>query len=195
MKHSSIRELFAYWNDRRGARLAPDRSDIDPAGIRGVLADTFILAFDAPEGHPFRIAGTRVAAVFGRALKGESFVGLWSPDSRPLVVDLLNVVAHESIGAIAGARVDGGGSAALEFELLTLPLLHRGRTDARILGALVPTQPPVAWLGTATVGRLALGTLRYLGPQTVAGATPHIAPALPGGRLRRGLMVYDGGQA
>jgi hypothetical protein len=195
MKHSSIRELFAYWNDRRGARLAPDRSDIDPADIRGVLADTFILAFDAPEGHPFRIAGTRVAAVFGRALKGESFVGLFSPDTRPLVVDLLNVVAHESIGAIAGARADStGGGAALEFELLTLPLLHRGRTDARILGALVPTQPP-AWLGTATVGRLALGTLRYLGPQTVADASPRIAPALPGGRLRRGLMVYDGGQA
>src|SRR3954454_9451040 len=44
MKHASIRELFAYWNLRRGARLAPDRSDIDPAVIRGVLADTFILA-------------------------------------------------------------------------------------------------------------------------------------------------------
>jgi hypothetical protein len=78
--------------------------------------------------------------------------------------------------------------------LLTLPLLHRGRTDARVLGALVPTQHP-AWLGTAPVGRLALGTLRYLGPQAVAGASPGIAPALPGGRLRRGLMVYDGGQA
>ena len=36
MKHASIRELFAYWNLRRGARRAPDRGDIDPAVIRSV---------------------------------------------------------------------------------------------------------------------------------------------------------------
>ena len=57
-----------------------------------------------------------------------------------------------------------------------------------------PHHPP-AWLGTASVGRLTLGTLRYLGPQTVAAGSPTIAPTLAGGRLRRGLMVYDGGQA
>jgi hypothetical protein len=66
MKHSSIRELFDYWNERRGRRAAPERGDIEPGDIRGVLADTFILAFDAPASHPFRIAGTRVCALFGR---------------------------------------------------------------------------------------------------------------------------------
>jgi len=194
MKHASIRELFAYWNLRRGARRAPDRGDIDPAVIRSVLADTFILAFDAPDGHPFRIAGTRVGALFGRELKGAAFVELWTTGTKALVIDLLNVVAHESIGVVADACAETGHGTALDFELLTLPLLHRGRTDSRVLGALVPAPPP-AWLGTASVGRLTLGTLRYLGPQTVAAGSPTIAPTLAGGRLRRGLMVYDGGQA
>jgi hypothetical protein len=86
MKHSSIRELFDYWNERRGRRAAPERGDIEPGDIRGVLADTFILAFDAPASHPFRIAGTRVCALFGRELKGEAFcrfVGGGEPATRP----------------------------------------------------------------------------------------------------------------
>ena len=44
------------------------------------------------------------------------------------------------------------------------------------------------------LGRLALGTLRYLGPQTHADDVPYIPPTLSAGRLRRGLTVYDGGQ-
>jgi hypothetical protein len=110
------------------------------------------------------------------------------------VIDLLNVVAHKSIGEVADAYAETGHGTALDFELLTLPLLHRGRTDARVLGALVPAHPPV-WLGTASVGRLTLGTLRYLGSQTVAAGSPTIVPNPAGGRARRGLMVYDGGQA
>src|SRR6184192_2979687 len=34
MKHPSIRRLFDYWNERRGARLLPRREDIEPEAIR-----------------------------------------------------------------------------------------------------------------------------------------------------------------
>ena len=43
MKHPSNRELFDYWNKRRGERLAPERADIEPAAIRHVLGDTFVI--------------------------------------------------------------------------------------------------------------------------------------------------------
>jgi hypothetical protein len=65
MKHPSIRRLFDYWNERRGARLLPRREDIEPEAIRCVLADTFILSFAPTVGHPIRVAGTRVCALFG----------------------------------------------------------------------------------------------------------------------------------
>ena len=32
MKHPSNRELFAYWNEKRGPRPAPDRAEIEPGG-------------------------------------------------------------------------------------------------------------------------------------------------------------------
>jgi hypothetical protein len=192
MKHASTRQLFEYWNERRGRRPAPDRGEIEPGAIRRVLADTFILAFDKAAGHPFRIAGTRVCATFGRELKNEAFVGLWTPESTSLIRDLIAVVATESVGVVASVEGIDGEGALLELELIVLPLCHGGRTDARMLGALVPT---VAhhWIGTSTLGSLKLGTLRYVGGDLEPG--PHLIPAEPRGRIRHGLVVYDGGQA
>ena len=59
MKLAVTMELHAYWNRLRGARSAPERNDVDPSAIRGVLADTFVLDFDEGRGFPFRIAGSR----------------------------------------------------------------------------------------------------------------------------------------
>ncbi|HWF95569.1 MAG TPA: PAS domain-containing protein [Xanthobacteraceae bacterium] len=195
MKHPSTRELFDYWNTRRGRRPAPERSEIEPGAIRRVLADTFMLTFDPRAGHPFRIAGTRVCAAFGRELKGVAFTDVWAGASQDEVRDILATVATESVGVVAGATGCSGAGAALELEFLALPLAHRGSASTRILGALVPTDVPY-WLGAETLGRLTLGMPRYLGPQTGPYSVPRSPPLVPSdARVRHGLVVYDGGQA
>ena len=198
MKHPSIRELFDYWNDRRGSRLAPERGDIEPGAIRRILADTFILSCEPHRGHPFRIAGTRVCALFGRELKGKSFLDLWSVAHRKDMRTLLTIVADESVGVVARAQGAGAAGAALNLELLLLPLRHHGQSDARLLGALTPSEPP-HWLGTHALSNLTVGTHRYVGP-AVAGNSRTVVPLRPPqprqiGRLRHGFVVYDGGQA
>jgi hypothetical protein len=193
MKHASTRELFDYWNRRRGTRPAPERGEIEPGAIRQVLADTFILAIDPAAGHPFRIAGTRVCAAFGRELKGVAFSELWEAASQAPLRELLGIVAAESVGVLAGASVPGCEGAPLRLELLALPLAQRGGGNGRILGMLVPTEVPV-WLGASALGRLTLGTIRYLGAKTDPTPAPRIRPhGSPNGRRRRGLVVYDGG--
>jgi hypothetical protein len=201
MKHSSIRELFDYWNARRAGREAPERADIEPAALRRVLADTFILSFEPRAGHPFRIAGTRVCALFGRELKGEAFLDLWSTDGRREMRSLLAVVANETVGLVASAAGDGLGRAPLDLELLLLPLRHHGRTDARVLGALVPGEPPI-WIGGCALRDLTVGMHRYVGQgyvgQAINQAHPAAASAHGGrtlGRLRHGFVVLDGGQS
>jgi hypothetical protein len=191
MKHPSVRELFDYWNLRRGRRAAPDRADIEPGAIRRVLADTFILSFDPAKGHPFRIAGTRVCAAFGRELKNKGFTDLWTPENSGPVRELIAVVGGEAVGAVASTRGTSTLGSTHELELLLLPLSHRGRTDARVLGALVP-RASAHWLGADTLGKLTLGTFRYIG----AGfeKAPAVAPVRPEGRIRHGFVVYDGGQ-
>ena len=190
MKHPSIRELFDYWNLRRSHRVAPERADIDPGEIRTILADTFIVAYDEPAGHPFRIAGTRVCALFGQDLKHEPFLNLWTPDSRSLMGDLIGVIGHESVGVMAGVTGRTYAGRPLNLELLVLPLVHAGRTDARVLGAIAPAGA-TTWIGGNSLGELTLGTFRYVATE----ATPNLAHGDPRrkGRLRHGLVVYDGG--
>jgi hypothetical protein len=194
MKHPSTRELFDYWTARRGHRPAPERGEIEPAAIRRVLADTFILTFDERTGHPFRIAGTRVCALFGRELKGAAFFDLWEPQSRKWVRDLVMTVSQESVGVVAGVSVENADGETLDLELLTLPLCHHGRTDTRVIGTLAPLDVPY-WLGTHSLGQLTLGSLRYLSTAVVPRAALHVAQRLPNGRIKHGLVVYDGGQA
>ena len=52
MKHAASRELYAYWEEKRGTRPAPERAEIEPGAIRGILSDAFILALDRSAGHP-----------------------------------------------------------------------------------------------------------------------------------------------
>src|SRR5690606_8611699 len=70
--------LFQYWNRLRGGRTAPRRIEIEPADIKTLLADTFILERDARGRTVFRLAGTRLCATYGKELKGHSFPSLWA---------------------------------------------------------------------------------------------------------------------
>jgi hypothetical protein len=194
MKHPSNRDLFAYWNEQRGDRLAPERTDIEPSAIRQVLGDTFVLEADGFAHYPFRLAGTRLCALFGRELKGESFAKLWHRSGHSAVRELIAVVLEEKVGVVASVTGSTSDDALLpvNLELLLLPLAFEARAEARLLGAMGPMTAPY-WLGTKSIGPLTLGMFRHVGPAVDAVAAPRFRAAA--GRLRRGLTVYDGGRA
>jgi hypothetical protein len=192
MKHPSNRELFDYWNERRGPRLAPERADIEPSAIRHVLGDTFVLEASGME-QLFRIAGTRLCALFGRELKAESFIKLWQRSGQAAIRELMAVVMEEKVGIVAS--VTGATSddtlAPVTLELLLLPLAYPSRGEARMLGALAPMTAPY-WLGAKAIGPLTLGMFRHIGAAADVGAPLFKAAS---GRLKHGLTIYDGGRA
>ena len=193
MKHSSTRAVYAHWNERRGDRPAPERGDIDPAQIGRALSDTFMLAADYVEDQRFRLAGSRICALFGRELKGESFLALWRMADRKIVADMLAIVAEESLGAVAGLIARTADGNAAELELLLLPMVHKGHARLRSLGVLAPIAVPY-WLGTCPATELELGALRHIGPELERVDSPRLQPAPEGSRVRHGLVVYDGGR-
>jgi hypothetical protein len=193
MKHSSSRQLFDYWNHRRGNRPAPERGEIEPAAIRGVLADTFILSYDPRGGHPFRLAGTKVCALFGRELKAEPFAALWTDEAREPAIKLVGLTADEWVGLVAGVTGWVEAGPAVDLELLLLPLAYRGRAHARILGVLAQlAAPPVP--GITPITSLQLGSLRHLGPAVETVAAPRLTGSSRVGRPRHGLVVVEGGR-
>lgn len=161
MKHTATRELFAYWDRLRGERLAPDRREIEPAAIRGVLADTFMLDVDIAEGFPFRLAGTRVNALFDTERKGSPFLQPWREEERRNIAAVLMTVADGVCPVVAGAVAAPRGQDEVAFELLFLPLRHFGKTHSRVLGLVKPLVAP-AWLGLLPIGPLTLRSLRII---------------------------------
>ena len=122
MKHPSTRTVFDYWNAKRGTRLVPVRDDIDPTEIRHALGDTFMLAADFVDQLRFRLAGTRVCALFCREIKGEAFNALWNESSRKSIDELLAIVTNEAAGAVAGLTARTEDGEVTDLELLLLPL-------------------------------------------------------------------------
>jgi hypothetical protein len=183
MKHPSNREFFAYWNQKRGDARAPDRSDIEPGAVRGLLADTFVLSYDAASGYPFRVAGTRVCALRGCDLKDKSFSALFERECRREIEEIIAVVAEETLAAVAGisAACDAGPRA--HFELLLLPFHTRAHEPISLTGLLAPfgdRHDPI--------GDFKLTSWRYMGHQP-----EKIVPrTLRKIAVARGLMVYEG---
>jgi hypothetical protein len=189
MKHAASRELYAYWEEKRGTRSAPERAEIEPGAIRGVLSDAFMLAVDRDAGHPVRLAGTRVCALFGRELKGESFLDLWGVGSRSVVGSLLAILADECTGTVAGVTAQNASGDPIDLELLLLPLGTRRPVFGRTIGVLAPLKVP-SWLGASPIGQLTLGGRRHVG----AALEKRLLPRFMTPRGRRGLVVYEGGR-
>ena len=196
MKLAATIELYAYWNRLRGARSAPERNDVDPGAIRGVLADTFVLDFDARRGFPFRIAGSRANALFVEELRGLSFLELWRGADREELDSILHCIADEAQAFLIGAEARLPSLDAVGIEIILLPLRHHGMTHARVLGGLAVHAAP-AWMGLSGAGPIALTSLRALDPPTRERLKPEDAAPV-GFSLRdmprryQHLVVYSG---
>jgi hypothetical protein len=183
MKHPSNREFFAYWDEKRGDERAPDRSEIEPAAVRELLGDIFVLSYDGAAGHPFRVAGTRVCALLGRDLKDRSFSALFAPDARREIEDIISVVSEEMLAAVAGITATSEDGSPAHLELLLLPFSPRAHTPLSLTGLLAPFES-----GQRVLRDFQVTSWRYLAqpPQKL------VPRALRKLAIARGLMVYEG---
>ena len=199
MKHPTSRMLQAYWNGLRGARAAPERGEIEPGEIRHVLADSLILEIDAPRhAATVRLAGTRLCALFGAELRSLSFAGLWGEAPAADPWRLVEVVIQDTTGVVVGLVGVTEAGETIDLELLLLPLRHRGKTQARVIGSLSPAVIPT-WLGLRPIVALRTVSLRILTPEANAAPAPLAAPPPaandePGLERRKRFVVHRGGR-
>ena len=202
--------LFHYWNRLRDGRPAPKRSEVEPADIKALLADTFILERDTRGEAVFRLAGTRLCATYGRELKGFSFPSLWRGKDQRLVSRLIHgVFEQKSIVLITYEGFSRNGRSN-HFELLALPL-DGGVENPRCLGVISAAERPF-WLGADPITDAVIDAIRVIDPDKDPMflknrpeiAVPSLAPleldapetfpALGRARRIRHLVVFDGGR-
>ncbi len=194
MKHPLSRELYEYWNECRGGCAAPERGDIDPGSIKRILGDSFVLSVEPGEDPLFRVAGTRICALFGRELRGEGFAGIWQDEHARQIRELVALVAEEEIGVLAGARTEVNEELRCSFEMLVLPLSHRGKSGRRMLGSLVAMERPY-WIGIWPARRLTLDVLQFVGADVYSPPEAGASSSRISLRLRSALTVIDGGKS
>ena len=203
MKHRSSQGVYAHWEDKRNGAQAPERGAIDPGAMRSSLGDAFILAYNPLQGHPFRLAGTRVCALFGRELRAHAFTALWGERAAGAAAELVKFAVEDGVGVVAGVVGTSANRMHIDLELLLLPLRHGGPAHLRLIGTLAPLAAPY-WLGLDRLVGLGLGEYRFLGhppPDLSAAAGWGVSPDAPtpplpaAPRRRGGFAVYDGGQS
>ena len=211
MKQKGTIALFRYWDALRGDRPAPQRTEIEPADIKSLLADTFILESDARGEAIFRLAGTRLCATYGRELKGYAFPLLWSRRDQRIVSRHTWSVLHQHAVVVIAFEGATQGDRTTPFEMVLLPLLG-DQGGARALGCIVPAQKPY-WLGSDAIVENRIEALRIIDPERERLLLPDrpwidgppIAPerlageagpdgGIDGGRRIRHLVVFDGGR-
>lgn len=207
MRQKATRDLYDYWNDLRGERAAPERAEVDPAALGPMLGDIFMLEIDQARRYPVRISATRLNRLFDCQLRGRSFIDLWRVQERAQMARLCATVSDDTVAVVAGLTAAPDGEAPVHLEMLLLPLRHRGKTHARILGTMVPAGT-VSWQGLVPVAQLSLASMRIVDARSAGRPMP--GPATHGERrllsmaslagcapvARRGhLSLYQGGKA
>lgn len=208
MNQDGALALFQYWDKLRGKRPAPKRGEIEPAEIKAVLPDTFIIERDARGEPVFRLAGTRLCATYGKELKGHSFPSLWAEGDQHLVTRLVRHALDElSIAVVAFEGLSSEGRIN-SFELVVLPL-ESERGAAQALGLVQPLMSPY-WLGADPIEENRIDNFRLVRPGEEAAfpanrAAMSVPPLSPDGttlsrplqdrgRRIRHLVVFEGGR-
>lgn len=135
--HPTLSFLRAYWDEKRGTRTMPSRSDIRPSEMKEHLGYILLLdVLDGGEDFRFRTVGARVSDYFlmdgigktvseGFAAYGEAAVAAVLATHRKVAREGVALRAHGGAGLF--------GRAFLDFDALYLPLSADGQTVNMIL--------------------------------------------------------------
>jgi hypothetical protein len=138
IKHPRLRQLYDYWDAKRGARSMPSRADLDPVEFRFVVGD--VVMADVIEGDPprFRISlhGTNLSERTNFDLTGKMLDEMPAPEFRELSNRTFRRVAESKkpLHAVAERQLDGRMQ---RYEVVLLPLSSDGETVDRLMLGMI----------------------------------------------------------
>ena len=205
MKHSHTRALYDYWDSLRLSRSAPLRSELDPRSIKPLLTNMFILQRVSDTAYTYRLAGTAMCRRFGRELREENFLDIWSDNEAASIRSLFKSITDDRTAAVLGVSVtyDDGTEAIVEY--LFLPVRLDSSREIRIVGCCSQLEETddriVRTIVSHEIASLRLlwpdNVSRFMEPATALQAADGVADAGPSphrtAEQRGHLWVIEGG--
>ena len=180
MRHYKTRQMTRYWMDlfnkaggypTNNARPRwPERSEVQPTDCRELLGDMFILDVDNDAAF-YRLAGTRLCALYGREMKNDNFIDDFAEgDVRSAGNWISNLAMDEYLALICCDAVSAQGD-VVAIETIVAPLNHGGEHSRRALGLTVPLERPY-WLGAVPIATQNIRSVRIVRPWEDDESTP-----------------------
>ena len=122
IRRPMLRQLYEYWDQRRGTREFPGRPDIDPIDMRFALGHISLVdVLYEPMRFRYRLHGSIIAARLGIDMTGKFVDEIPEPDRRGFVAENFRVVVVTRQPLLrSGERVMD--EQAWSFDSMILPL-------------------------------------------------------------------------
>ncbi len=187
-----LERVEAYWEEKRGNRLVPARSDIAPKGLEGALSNAFILERISTGLARFRISGSHLNDLIGLDVRGMPLSAVFDPAARDMLADAIAAVFDEPSAIRFEVSSKGGfGRKSLSGSMILLPLRSDLGEVSRVLGAVsmegaigrtprrfeIDQQSRRGLIGYA--GDEAVTQKTFRDPAPAQAVKPNLAPAKP----------------
>jgi hypothetical protein len=136
--HPKLRQLYEYWDGKRGARSMPSRADLDPIDIRFAIGDVILadVIDETPPRFRIRLHGTNLSERTNFDLTGKMLDAMPVPEFRDLSTRSFRKVVRtkEPLHALANRLLDGRMQ---RYEAILLPLSSDGERIDRLLVGMI----------------------------------------------------------
>ncbi len=194
--HPGSRQLFRQWEMLRAERACPTREDFEFAPLKTILPDIVVIDRDfLRNSFRFRLAGTRVCALFNQNLTARNVMDGWDGFESDIMSRHLLTVINQQQPAVIRMRLTTDRGQVIAAELILLPVQMRESHRMQIIGGLFPFRAAQS-LGHSGIVKRELVSARVIW-------TEHLQPlqrmepesVVPPIRLtRRDFTLIDGGK-
>jgi hypothetical protein len=136
------RVLHEWWERRRGERIMPTRSELDPSELKPILRDLIVIGIEqGGDGDRarfvYRLAGTEIDDRLGIALKGMSLDAAPIGAIRDSIQAQYETVVREGRPVFCSHSMVVNGERYVEYDRLAVPLSDdAGRKTVALLAAV-----------------------------------------------------------
>lgn len=137
-----LREMFAYWQSKRGGRPFPARTDVSPGDIVNHLPSVFLIDARPPaltlSDFRVRLMGTALNDLFARDFTGRSLEGELPAKSAAALAKVFGIVCQlRRPLRLYGAAVFARAQPLTAVEAVLLPLTTGSGSVDMVMGELI----------------------------------------------------------
>ncbi len=193
--HPGSRTLFRYWEGLRGERAAPDRAELDLFKIRDQMPNLFIMERNpARQSYKWRLAGTRLCAMWRQELTGKDVFQNWHAFERDMAVRLLDGVVGSMQPCVMRFRLQTSLNHTIPTEMLCLPIRAHSGDAIHVLGAIMPFSDTNT-MGYDSISRIELLSARAIWTEPLPGDPLSPKSGHASARPFANFRVIEGGKS